>query len=123
MKLLNVLIVDDSLITVKKLTAMLEADGHRVVGTANSGAKAVDAYRQFKPSMVTMDITMPDMDGIEATKRIIAEFPDACIVMVTSHGQEKMVIDALDAGARGYVLKPVRPERLREMVTKVMGLQ
>jgi two-component system chemotaxis response regulator CheY len=121
MKLLKVLIVDDSLITVKKLTVMLEALGHRVVATADTGAHALTAYRESKPDLVTMDITMPDMDGVEATRQIVKEFPNAAIIMVTSHGQEKMVIDALDAGARGYVLKPVRQEKVAEMIAKVMS--
>ncbi len=118
---LNVLIVDDSLITVKKLRLMIERLGHRVAGTAGSGSAALAAYREFAPDLVTMDITMPEMDGVEATRRILVDFPDAKIIMVTSHGQEKMVIDALDAGAKGYVLKPVRPEKLADMIKKVAG--
>ncbi|MBI5165076.1 MAG: response regulator [Magnetospirillum sp.] len=117
---LNVLIVDDSLITVKKLTVMLDAMGHQVVGTANCGEKALPAYRTLRPDLVTMDITMPGMDGVSATRQIVAEFPHAAIIMVTSHGQERMVIDALDAGACGYVLKPIRPEKLADMVAKAM---
>ena len=118
---LNVLIVDDSLITVKKLRMMVEQLGHRVAGTAGSGAAALSAYRELSPDLVTMDITMPGMDGVEATRQILVDFPDARIIMVTSHGQEKMVIDALDAGAKGYVLKPIRPEKLADMITKVGG--
>lgn len=121
MSVLKVLIVDDSLIAVKKLTLMLEGMGHRVAGTAATGAEAVDAYRACSPDLVTMDITMPDMNGVEATARIVAEFPDARIIMVTSHGQERMVIDSLDAGAKGYVLKPVRVEKLSDMIDKVMS--
>ncbi len=118
---LKVLIVDDSLVTAKKLTLMLEDLGHRVVGNADSGARAVDAYRACAPDLVTMDVTMPDMDGIMATRRIIDEFPRANIIMVTSHGQERMVIDALCAGARGYVLKPLRREKLAEMIDRAVG--
>jgi len=118
---LSVLIVDDSLITVKKLTAMVEGLGHRVVASAASGEKALEGYRAFLPDLVTMDITMPDMDGVEATRRIVKEFPQARVIMVTSHGQERMVIDALDAGAGGYVLKPVRVEKLIDMIDKVMA--
>ena len=121
MSAIKVLIVDDSLIAVKKLTLMLEAMGHQVVGTAGTGAKAVDAYRTCNPDLVTMDITMPDMDGVEATVKIVSEFPSARIIMVTSHGQERMVIDSLDAGAKGYVLKPVRTEKLSDMIDKVMA--
>jgi two-component system chemotaxis response regulator CheY len=118
---LKVLIVDDSLIAVKKLTLMLEGLGHQVVGTAGTGAKAVEAYRAVNPDLVTMDITMPDMDGVQATSSIISEFPSANIIMVTSHGQERMVIDSLDAGAKGYVLKPVRVEKLSDMIDKVLS--
>jgi two-component system, chemotaxis family, chemotaxis protein CheY len=118
---LNVLVVDDSLITVKKLTVMLQDLGHKVVETAMTGAEGLAAYRRLSPDLVTMDITMPDMDGIEATRRIIDEFPEARIVMVTSHGQEKMVLDALDSGAKGYVMKPVRPERLAEIIERVIA--
>lgn len=120
MRSLNILVADDSLITVKKLTGMLEDLGHKAVRTAATGSEALLAYRECRPDLVTMDITMPDMNGIEATRRIIAEFPDARIIMVTSHGQEKMVLDALDAGAGGYVLKPVRRDRLAEMLEKIM---
>ena len=120
MSALRVLIVDDSLIAVKKLTMMLEGMGHQVAGTAGTGAKAVEAYRACNPDLVTMDITMPDMIGVEATAKIIDEFPQARIIMVTSHGQERMVIDSLDAGAKGYVLKPVRTEKLSDMIDKVI---
>ncbi len=116
---LKVLIVDDSLLTVRTLTGMLTELGHLVVQTAGSGAQALDSYRQIKPDLVTMDITMPDMDGIEATGGILKEFPDANIIMVTSHGQQGMVMKAVKAGAKGYVLKPIKPEKLRDMIARV----
>ena len=116
MTYLQILVVDDSLITVKKLSSMLTALGHKVVRTAASGVEALTAYEAYKPDLVTMDITMPDMDGIEATRRIREKFPDALIIMVTSHGQEKMVLDALKAGAKGYVLKPFREDKLKEVI-------
>ncbi len=116
---LKVLIVDDSLLTVRTLTGMLTELGHLVVQTAGSGAQALDSYRQVKPDLVTMDITMPDMDGIEATGGILKEFPDANIIMVTSHGQQGMVMKAVKAGAKGYVLKPIKPEKLRDMIARV----
>lgn len=116
MEFLKVLVVDDSLITVKKLTSMLSLLGHDVVSTAATGQEALTAYEACKPDLVTMDITMPDMDGIQATRLIRERFPDALIVMVTSHGQEKMVLDALQAGAKGYVLKPFRQEKLAEVI-------
>jgi CheY-like chemotaxis protein/CheY-specific phosphatase CheX len=116
---LKVLIVDDSLLTVRTLTGMLTELGHLVTQTAGSGAQALEAYRQVKPDLVTMDITMPDMDGIEATGGILNEFPDANIIMVTSHGQQGMVMKAVKAGAKGYVLKPIKPDKLREMIARV----
>jgi two-component system chemotaxis response regulator CheY len=116
MTYLQILVVDDSLITVKKLSSMLTTLGHRVVRTAGTGQEALVAYEAYKPDLVTMDITMPDMDGIEATRQIRAKFPDALIIMVTSHGQEKMVLDALKAGAKGYVLKPFREDKLKDVI-------
>jgi len=69
---------------------------------------------------VAMDITMPDMDGIKATRSILEKFPEALIIMVTSHGQEKMVMDAIDAGAKGYIMKPFTREKLDETIRRVM---
>ena len=77
------------------------------------------AYAAVAPDIVAMDITMPDLDGIEATRRIMAVSPDARIVIVTSHGQEQMVMDAIEAGAKGYILKPVKPEKLKETLETV----
>lgn len=116
--LLRVLVVEDSHITVLKLSAMLAEMGHEVIATARSGAEALSAYRDHRPDVVTMDITMPDMDGVQATQQIVQEFPEAKIVMVTSHGQEKMVLAALNAGAKGYVLKPIRPEKLKATIAQ-----
>ena len=115
---LNILIVDDSPIITRKLGMMLEQFGYRIAQTAATGREAIAAYRACKPDIVTMDITMPDMDGIEATRAIMREFPDAKIVMVTSHGQEKMVLDALKAGAKGYVLKPFQDHKVYEAIQK-----
>jgi two-component system chemotaxis response regulator CheY len=119
---LNVMIVDDSLIAVRKLEAMLATLGHEVVSKVATGGGAVNAYQRCNPDLVTMDITMPDMDGIQATREIIKTYADANIIMVTSHGQEGMVREALKAGAKGYVLKPVDPQKLADMINKVMGL-
>lgn len=117
---LKVIVVDDSIITVKKLVVLMEGLGHQVVATVSNGLDAIESYRKFQPDLMTMDISLPDMDGMAATARIVAEFPKARIIMVTSHGQERMVIDSLDAGALGYVLKPVRIEKLSDMIAKIM---
>ncbi|HCR12947.1 response regulator [Solidesulfovibrio sp.] len=119
MKPLRIMVVDDSGLTVKKMVKMLEGLGHEVAAVATTGQEAVDAYAAVAPDIVAMDITMPDLDGIEATRRIMAVSPDARIVIVTSHGQEQMVMDAIEAGAKGYILKPVKPEKLKETLETV----
>ncbi len=116
---LKVMIVDDSLITLKRMEVMLQEMGHEIAYQARTGREAVSAYPTIRPEMVTMDITMPDMDGIEATQRIMKIDPKALIVMVTSHGQEQMVMDAIGAGAKGYVLKPVAPEKLEQVINGI----
>ncbi|MBO9537362.1 response regulator [Herbaspirillum sp.] len=118
MEIMKIMVVDDSAITVRKLSMMLESLGHRIIATAANGKEAIEAYRKYRPDVVTMDITMPEMDGIEATSAIIGEFPDAKIVMVTSHGQEKMVLDALKVGAKGYVIKPFQEIKVYEAIEK-----
>jgi two-component system chemotaxis response regulator CheY len=117
---LKFIVIDDSMLTIKKLSSYLEAIGHEVIGSARTGAEALDLYREKKPDFVTMDITMPEVNGIDATKNILAEFPDANIIMVTSHGQEKMVIDAIESGAKGYILKPIKKEKLQETIARVL---
>lgn len=119
---LNIMVVDDSQLAIRKMEAMLLKMGHNVVQTASNGSVAIDNYRKAVPDLVTMDITMPEMSGIEATGKIIAEFPDAKIIMVTSHGQEDMVRQAIKAGARGYVMKPVQAEELAVHIERVINL-
>ena len=119
MRSLRILVVDDSGLTVKKMAKLLEELGHQVVAMASTGQQAVNVYAEAAPDVTTMDITMPDMDGIEATRRILAVHPGACIVIVTSHGQEQMVMDAIEAGAKGYILKPVKQEKLAETLATV----
>jgi two-component system, chemotaxis family, chemotaxis protein CheY len=118
MAALKILIVEDSLITIRKVTQMFEEMGHQVVHAARTGGEAVEAFARLRPDLISMDITMPDMDGIEATRRIMEIEPAALVIMVTSHGQEQMVLDAIDAGAKGYVLKPIKEEKLREVVER-----
>ncbi len=117
--ILTVMVVDDSPIIVKKLSVMMQTLGYKVIQTATNGKEAVAAYPQCKPNVVTMDITMPEMDGIEATQAIMSEFPDAKILMITSHGQESMVLDALKAGAKGYILKPFQQQKVYETIQKM----
>jgi two-component system, chemotaxis family, chemotaxis protein CheY len=116
---LRVMVVDDSSVTIKKLSQILEQIGHQVICSCKTGTEALAYYQQYQPDIVTMDITMPDMDGITATQRIIEFFPNALIIMVTSHGQEQMVIESIEVGAKGYVLKPIKVDKLQEMIMQV----
>jgi two-component system chemotaxis response regulator CheY len=116
---LRFMVVDDSSITIKKITQLLEQIGHSVICSCKTGADALAYYQQYQPDMVTMDITMPDMDGIEATQQILNIFPKALIIMVTAHGQEQMVIESIEAGAKGYILKPIKADKLANMIAQV----
>jgi len=115
----TVFVVDDSLITVRKLAQMLEDLGYKVVGFAQTGNDALAKYKELRPDLVTMDITLPDMSGIDVVRRILDQDSKALIIMITSHGQEKMVVDSIEAGAKGYVMKPVKSEILKETIEKV----
>lgn len=116
----TVMIVDDSMIMTQKLSVIVRELGHEVVRVCKDGAEALRDYSLVKPDVVTMDITMPGMDGIETLSAIRATNPQARVIMVTSHGQEAMVVKALEAGAMGYVLKPVTKERLSAMIERAM---
>ncbi len=118
---LRVMVVDDSNATIKKLEVILLDLGHELVLSSKTGVEAISDYQQCRPDLVTMDITMPELDGIEATKRIMELDPNALIIMVTSHGQEQKVMDAIDAGAKGYILKPIRKEKLQETIEKLIN--
>ena len=118
---LGVMIVDDSLIMAQKLKLLLGELGHAVVRICKDGPEAITGYPLVKPELVTMDITMPGMDGVDAMKAILAEHPHARFIMVTSHGQEAMVVRAIEAGALGYVLKPVTKEALAAMISRALG--
>ena len=92
-----------------------------MIGEAENGREAVELYRKLKPEIVTMDITMPEMTGLDAVKEIKKEFPDAKIVMCSSMGQQKMVMDAIEAGAKDYIVKPFNENRVNEAIDKVLG--
>ena len=117
--MLNILVVDDSLIMRRNIIKMIESLGHKVVGEAKDGQEAVEVYRKLKPDLVTIDITMPRMDGLGAVKELKKIDKNAKIIMVTSHGQEEMVIDAIRSGASGYLLKPVKINKLSDSIHKI----
>lgn len=120
MSSLNILIADDSKIVVHLLTNMFKELGHNIAGTASNGEEALDKYIELKPDLVTMDITMPKVDGIQATKNILAQDPDALVIVITSHGQEQMIVEAVEAGAKGYILKPFRKENIDKQIKQIL---
>lgn len=116
----KLLCVDDSPIMLAKLKQIAESVGYEVCGLAQSGPDAVKLYPEIKPDVVTMDITMVGQDGIETVRQLRKLDPNVRIVMVTSHGQESMVLQALKAGAKGYVMKPVDPESLANHLARAL---
>lgn len=117
----KVLIVDDAAFMRMMIKDILEKNGYEIVGEAANGAIAVDMYQKEKPDIVTMDITMPDVDGIEAVRRIKAIDPEAKIVMCSAMGQQSMVMDAIKAGARDFIVKPFQADRVLEAIQKAIG--
>ncbi|GAA0125378.1 MULTISPECIES: response regulator [Clostridium] len=117
----KVLIVDDATFMRMMIKDILEKNGFEVVGEAPNGIKAVELYKSEKPDVVTMDITMPDMDGIEAVKAIKEFDPNAKIVMCSAMGQQSMVMDAIRAGAKDFIVKPFQADRVLEAINKVIG--
>lgn len=117
--MLKIVVVDDSLIIRRNIAKMLERMGHEIVAEAKNGKEAIACYSKHSSDLITMDITMPDMDGIEAVSGIMKRNSEAKIIMVTSHGQEAMVISAIKAGASGYVLKPVNAEKLTNAIKRI----
>ena len=117
----NILIVDDSRTSRKILKGILEGEGYEVVGEATNGQEGYDRYVELKPDVVTMDITMPVLDGLEALKKIKSEYPDAKVVMVTAAGQKTKMVEAVQNGASEFVSKPFEPEQLKKIIDKVIG--
>jgi len=117
----RVLVCDDSAFMRMMLKKVLVDNGHVVVGEAGDGKQAVQMYRQHKPDLTTMDITMPKMDGIEAVRIIHDENPLARIIMVTALGQKAIITDALKAGASDFIVKPFNSEQVVETINKVLA--
>jgi two-component system, chemotaxis family, chemotaxis protein CheY len=115
------LIVDDSVFARKNLGRIIESFGGQVAGEAGDGLTAISEYERIKPDIVLMDITMPQMEGIEAAEKIVQQNPDARVVMVSSVGYQENIVAALQRGARHFVQKPVKPEVLYEVIKYVLG--
>lgn len=115
----KVLIVDDAAFMRLMLKTLLEKNGFEVVGEAENGAVGVMKCVELKPDIVTMDITMPDMDGLEALKLIKSKLPETNVVMVTAMGQEKFIFEAVASGAKGFLVKPFNEANVVETLKKL----
>lgn len=116
----NILIIDDSKTSRKVLKNLLQTDGHEIVAEAINGEDGVSKFIEFKPDIVTMDITMPVMDGIEALKKIRAIDPYAKVVMVTAAGQANKMYEAVKYGASEFLAKPFEPEQITEIINRIL---
>lgn len=117
----RIMIVDDAAFMRMMLRDILTKGGHEVVGEAENGLKAVDKYKEVSPDLVLMDITMPELDGIGAVKRIKAVDPNAKIIMCSAMGQQVMVLESIQAGARDFIVKPFQADRILEAIGKCIG--
>lgn len=117
----RILITDDALFMRVTLKNILTQNGFEVVGEAENGKQSVKLYQELQPDLVTMDITMPEMDGISALKEIKALDPSAKVVMCSAMGQKGMVIEAIQAGAKDFIVKPFQPDRVVEAVNKLLA--
>ncbi|MDQ0337274.1 two-component system chemotaxis response regulator CheY [Caldalkalibacillus uzonensis] len=117
----KILVVDDAAFMRMMIKDILTKNGYEVVGEAADGQQAVEQYSELKPDLVTMDITMPEMDGITALKKIKEIDPEAKVVMCSAMGQQAMVIDAIQAGAKDFIVKPFQADRVLEAIKKVIG--
>jgi two-component system, chemotaxis family, chemotaxis protein CheY len=115
------LICDDARFMRTMLAEILRQADFDIVGEAQTGAEAVAKYRELQPELVTMDIVMPDMGGIDAVREIVKDFPQARIVMCSAMGQQALVVEAIQAGARDFVVKPFQPARVLEAVQRVLA--
>jgi len=119
----NILIVDDSILMRRNLRTLLQEAGHTVVAEASDGIDAFAEYEKHMPDLVTMDITMPVMNGIDAVKKIIAKFPEAVIIMISALDQKNMVFEAVQSGAKHYILKPITIEKILSTINSVLGIR
>ena len=117
----NILICDDAAFMRMMIKDILTKNGYTIVGEAENGQKAVEKYNETKPDLVMMDITMPEMDGIQALKKIKATDPNAATIMCSAMGQQAMVIESIQSGAKDFIVKPFQPDRVLEAVKKAIG--
>lgn len=117
----RILIVDDAAFMRMMIRDILTKNGYEVCGEANDGLQAIEKFKEVKPDLITMDITMPEMDGIVALKEIKKLDPSAKVIMCSAMGQQAMVIDAIQAGAKDFIVKPFQSDRVIEAIKKTLG--
>ena len=117
----NILICDDEAFMRMMIKDILTKNGYNVAGEAENGARAVEKYNELKPDLVLMDITMPEMDGIQALKKIKETDAGAVVIMGSAMGQQAMVNESIQAGAKDFIVKPFQADRVIEAVKKVVG--
>lgn len=117
----RILVVDDAAFMRMMIKDILTKNGYEVVGEANDGLQAIEKYKELQPDLVTMDITMPEMDGIAALKQIKQIDSSAKVIMCSAMGQQAMVIDAIQAGAKDFIVKPFQADRVLEAIRKTLG--
>jgi two-component system, chemotaxis family, chemotaxis protein CheY len=117
----RVLVVDDAAFMRKVVSDALSGGGHEVIGEASNGAEAVARYQELQPELMTLDITMPEKDGLTALKEIIAIDPQARIIMCSALGQESKVLEAIKSGAKDFVVKPFKADRVLDAASKALA--
>lgn len=117
----KILIVDDAAFMRMMLTDILVEKGYEIAGEAGDGGKALRLYKELKPDLVTMDIVMPEVGGIESIRKILKIDPEAKILVVSALGQQALVKEAIDAGAKGFVVKPFKSEKVTEEIEKILS--
>ncbi len=118
---LRVMVVDDALFMRNMLKDIFVRAGYEVVAEAEDGEMALGLYQKTRPDLVTMDIVMPKKSGIDALRDIMAEDPDACVVMVSALGQDSLVLDAVESGAKDFIVKPFKEDKVLEIVKRITG--
>lgn len=117
----SILVVDDAAFMRMILKDILTKGGHTVIGEAENGAEGIKRYKELHPDLVTLDITMPEMDGLSALKGIKAEDADAKCLMCSAMGQQTMVVDAIKSGAKDFIVKPFQAERVLIAIEKALA--
>lgn len=117
----RVLIVDDALFMRTMLRDIFCAAGWQVVAEADNGEQAIEQYHSHQPDLVTMDVVMPEMGGIDALKKILSQDPSARIVVCSALGQKKLILEAIQAGAKDFIVKPFQQEQVLEVVDRVVS--